>query len=597
MGFPDSSALSTRYRASVLNPVGYLRHVAVGGSLLVGPVLVLAGVMGGGTHEERFDAKQVVVSPLGTDGVRIRETVDEDFGTYDRHGYERIIPNDFGAATDVTAYSATAPDLVTVKDQGYETRIRIGDPDTTIDGQHRYELSYTLPDAQLSTGQLALDIIGDPRHPEKFETGRFEVILSGFELVNPTCNVGPAGTAGGCALTRDGDVYRVVFEPLPAGYAVTVGGEIASLTQPADVPLPEPIPTRKSNQLPLAGGVGLLGAAAAFGGYRLASRRGRNEVGVGGAADAAYGASGGPTRLVTDKELDSMVTTEFVPPSGIRPWQGALLLNETVDSASVSAWFSDQIAVGVLELTGESPQILSAGPALAAAEPITQERIGTLLGASGQLELGKYQARLAALWTKLTAEQKKVATASGWWIRFPPGTSPKFPAALGVVTALAAVVVGFCVWMGFLASWPIALLAGFAVPAVVAGMAYRPLLPQRSAAGSALALRTESFRRFLEASEGQHVDWAWKNGLLREYSAWAVALGAAKAWGRAVANSSVPPAVVVQQTAPLFLYTHSGDWSTASTKPAPASSGSSSGGGFSGGFSGGGGGGGSSGSW
>ena len=181
MGFPDSSALSTRYRASVLNPVGYLRHVAVGGSLLVGPVLVLAGVMGGGTHEERFDAKQVVVSPLGTDGVRIRETVDEDFGTYDRHGYERIIPNDFGAATDVTAYSATAPDLVTVKDQGYETRIRIGDPDTTIDGQHRYELSYTLPDAQLSTGQLAA--AGASLGLEAFRQGAFWWSVASIPLI------------------------------------------------------------------------------------------------------------------------------------------------------------------------------------------------------------------------------------------------------------------------------------------------------------------------------------------------------------------------------------------------------------------------------
>ena len=581
----------------MLNPVGSLRHVAVGGSLLVGPVLVLAGLMGGGTHEERFDAKQVVVSPEGVDGVRIREIVDQDFGTNDRHGYERIIPNDFGVATEVLAFSETAPDQVGVVNQGNTTRIRIGDPDVTIDGQHRYELSYTLPDAQLSSGELALDIIGDPRAPEVLETGRFEVILTGLELANPTCNVGPAGTVGGCKLERVGDLYRVVFEPLPAGYAITVGGQIVSLSAPVDVPLPAPITPRESNPLPLAAGVGVLGAAAGFGGYRIARRQGRNEVGGGGAADAAYGTSGGPSRLVTDQELNEMVTTEFVPPAGIRPWQGSMLLNETVDSASVSAWFSDQIAVGVVELTGDSPQILSAGPALAKAEPITQERIATLLGTDGELELGKYQPQLAALWTEVAAEQKKVAAASGWWKKFAPGTAPTFPAGLGVVTALAAAIVGFCAWKGLLFSWPIALLAGLAIPAVVAGVAYRSLLPQRSATGSALALRTESFRRFLEASEGQHVEWAWKNGLLREYSAWAVALGAADAWGRAVANSTVPPNDRLMQTAPLLLYSHGGDWSSARTQPAPSGGSGSSGGGFSGGFSGGGGGGGSSGSW
>ncbi|MCB9381923.1 MAG: hypothetical protein H6513_14655 [Acidimicrobiaceae bacterium] len=54
---------------------------------------------------------------------------------------------------------------------------------------------------------------------------------------------------------------------------------------------------------------------------------------------------------------------------------------------------------------------------------------------------------------------------------------------------------------------------------------YLPLLPVRSVQGSALAIRVESFRRFLLASEGKHVDWAWQRGSCGEYTAWAVALG------------------------------------------------------------------------
>ena len=125
------------------------------------------------------------------------------------------------------------------------------------------------------------------------------------------------------------------------------------------------------------------------------------------------------------------------------------------------------------------------------------------------------------------------------------------------------------------------------------------LLRSRSAVGSGLAIRTESFRRFLEASEGQHVDWAWQHGVLREYSAWAVALGAADAWRQALAASHVPPTEVhVEQPAADVL---DGLDRSASTMTAPSSSGSGGGGGFSGAFSGGsvggGGGGGSSGSW
>ena len=123
------------------------------------------------------------------------------------------------------------------------------------------------------------------------------------------------------------------------------------------------------------------------------------------------------------------------------------------------------------------------------------------------------------------------------------------------------------------------------------------MLSVRTATGSALALRAESFRRFLVASEGQHVDWAWKQGLLREYSAWAVALGAADAWGRALEHSNVP-APEMNIASPLWLYSMGPSFDSTRSAPAPSggSSGSSFGGGFSGGV-GGGGGGGSSGSW
>ena len=72
-----------------------------------------------------------------------------------------------------------------------------------------------------------------------------------------------------------------------------------------------------------------------------ARRRGRNEVFAGGAADAAYGSLPLPTgdappradvRMVPDSKMDELATIEFVPPKGIEPWQGAVLLNETIRS-------------------------------------------------------------------------------------------------------------------------------------------------------------------------------------------------------------------------------------------------------------------------
>jgi uncharacterized membrane protein len=145
-----------------------------------------------------------------------------------------------------------------------------------------------------------------------------------------------------------------------------------------------------------------------------------------------------------------------------------------------------------------------------------------------------------------------------------------------------------------------AFLVAVVVPAVAAVALYRGLLAVRSAPGSALALRAESFRRFLNASEGRHVEWAWTHGLLRDYSAWAVALGAAQAWERAMNASSVPPAEL--STGPLLIHSIEPSWTSTHTPPSSTGSGGGSGGGSrSGGFSagsvGGGGGGGSSGSW
>jgi uncharacterized membrane protein YgcG len=343
-------------------------------------------------------------------------------------------------------------------------------------------------------------------------------------------------------------------------------------------------------------GLCALGAVAAGGGFLTARRLGRNEVGGATAADAAF--AGGSTRLVSDSELDDLATTEFEAPRGLRPWQGTMLLTEKVNTASVSAWFSDLIAQEALVLSGDSPQVLSRGPKSKDAPPDVQEEIDRLFDAKSELEMGKYQPKLASLWSRVQKDQVKAASDSGWWTKFPPGSRPTFPLVYGAVVIAAVAILVVCVWQNWLRAWPAAIVAAFAIPAYVAGKLYRPLLPVRSAEGSALALRAESFRRFLDASEGKHVDWAWKNGLLREYSAWAVALGAADAWGRAIAGSTVPPQQVTALTMPLVVHTNSGEWTQTHTPP--SSSGSSSGGfssSFSGGSVGGGGGGGSSSNW
>jgi uncharacterized membrane protein YgcG len=580
------------------------RHATVAAGALVGPVLALAGVLGGGSHPERFDAKQVLITPAGADGVRVREVVDQDFGTVaDRHGYERLIPNDFGVPIDVEASSPDAPDSLSVDSFGFETRIRVGDADTVVEGQHRYVLSYTLPDARISQGELAVDVIGNL---EELETGRMEVVISGFDLAQARCNVGGFGDSGGCSFERDGEVYRAVIDGLAAGQGITVGGPITALTEPADVAMP-PIPDRRADRRGVLALTMLpLGLAAAVGTHAMARRAGRNEVGAGGAADAAAGDVTGGVQLVPDSKMDELATIEFVPPKGLRPWQAAILLNERVDDVTIGAVISDLIAAEVLDARAADDGVeLVRGPKFGSVAPEDQARADRLLGGDGVLRLGAYSRSLEQEWSAIGEAQRAAASGSGWWAKNAPGGHGySYPRLLTTVIAALIALVAAGALFGLLRSWPIAIVLAVLIPATVAYVRYRPLLPVLSAAGSARLLQTESFRRFLDASEGKHVEWAYKNGMLREYSAWAVALGAANAWQRALAQAALPPPAMAQ-AAPMILYTHAPMFQSTHTRPAPTGSGGGGfgggGGGFGGGFSsggvGGGGGGGSSGSW
>jgi hypothetical protein len=600
------------------------RHGVVAAAVVGGAVLAGTGVIGSDRREERFESKQIIVQPAGGDGLHITEVVDMDFASEERRGYQRIVPNDFGAPTNVTAFSADAPDDLDVTDQFTSTRIRIGDPDVTLSGQHRYVLGYTLPDALVTAGQLALDIVAPG---EELGTERFEIVVTGLRLENPQCNVGAGGAEGGCELRPQADgTYRAVLEPLEVGDGITIGGTIVDVGDPVDVPEP-PLPPRISedSRLPLAISMIPVGLASGGAVYLWSRRRGRNEVFAGGAADAAYGppagspppppgsplpppTSAGPApadqlgqravRLVADERLAELATTEFVPPRGIQPWQGAVLVNERIDDGVVGAWFSGLAARDVLaiERNADDDVVLRRGGRYADASAEEREVLGPLFSGQDELTLNSYDKDFAAAWRQVRAIEGREVAASGWWKHDPPrpgaagGSIITFVVLFAAIALFGGSVLGAA--LGVLGSPLAAIGFGVVVPAVVALLVYRTLRPARSATGSALALRTESFRRFLAASEGRHVEWAWSQGLLREYSAWAVALGAASAWKRALAASSVPPAEYVN--GPLLVYTMAPAFSSAHT--APSSSGGG-GGGFSGGSVGGGGGGGSSGSW
>jgi uncharacterized membrane protein YgcG len=434
-----------------------------------------------------------------------------------------------------------------------------------------------------------------------------------MELLDPTCKVGAEGAKGGCTLERDGDVYRAVISPLKPGQGITISGFITGTIPVANAADPLLPKRRPDDRMALALATIPLGLLSAGAVYATSRRSGRNEVFAGGAADAAYGSLPQPTgdappradvRLVADTKMNELATIEFVPPKGIEPWQGSVLLNEKIDRTTVAAWVSGLVAKDAITLTQEDTGlVLRAGPHRDQLDHDTKALVDQMLDFKDELALGSYNQNFSAAWGQVSTLERQTIAASGWWKRLPPGGMRSGAAG---TTWLVIVIVLFFVFgagsfvtalLGAFHGKVPALLFAVLVPLIFARFLYAVLRPARSATGSALALRAESFRRFLAASEGKHVEWAWKQGLLREYSAWAVALGAADAWGRALAASNVP-APELNMASPMWVYTMGPSFTSTQTAPAPSgSSGGSSFSGFSGGSVGGGGGGGSSGSW
>tara|TARA_R110002110_G_scaffold140170_1_gene327290 strand:- start:3054 stop:4898 length:1845 start_codon:yes stop_codon:yes gene_type:complete len=614
MGMPALPG-STGQNALMLRTPGVGRHLTAGLAVVGVSALSAFGAIGSGNQgvlrPEHFDAKQVTITPSGGDGIRIREVVDIDFGLVEKRGYERIVPNDFGVPIDVTAFSPDANDDVSASSYGSDTRIRVGDPNIVFTGQHRYELAYTLPEAQVSGGLLAVNVIGNT---ETFVTDRFEVVLSGFELTEPRCDTGLFGDFGGCEFAEQPDgSYVAVINDLQPGEGISVGGTIESAVPTAFAGVPQVSDRNPTGIRPLGLLAAALSTVVVVGVFVAARRAGSNEVrGAGGAADAAYGdlpmprsgdpLVGVPTYRVPDSRLADLATIEFVPPRGVEPWQARVLLSEQIDDDSVAAWFSEMIARDAILIEKRNgDDVMRQGPNTVRLSAVDQGHLATLFASGPTVELGSYDSAFSSAWRAVQTEQRRFIADSGWWSNGSPGQGMSLnglgrvliPFVFIVLVSGSSLRIAGLGLAGAVGNWFAALIFTALLVGLIAFWIYRSMLPSRSATGSALTLRAESFRRFLAASEGRHVEWAWDNGLLREYSAWAVALGAAEAWTDAVKSSNIAEPELVLG-GPLLLYLHPGSFSSTHTQP--SSSGSS--GGFGGGGGvGGGGGGGSSGSW
>ncbi len=573
--------------------------LAIGASFVV---FVITGTVASGARPEAVKRMRAVATIDATGRASVTERIDYFFPR-SRHGIYRTLDDlPFADAMAVQVSSDTYADTQLIP-QGNGTKIRIGNPSKTIKGDHTYTITYPLDTLSLNDkGDFGWNGVGlawvVPIQKTELD------MVAPWKWEGISCATGTGGAFGDCRVTQPEPGHLMVSydKTLPSGSGLTIyakrGAALVAAPKPRELmPFTESTPWWKW-PLALAVVTALCFMLSALVMGKVLRRRGRDwvvggPIGAGDAAGVAFGSPNqmGGVRRVDDEELAALATTEFAPPSDLTAWQGGVVAAETVVPAHKTAWLLAAAEAGYLDLDDSDPKkvVLRAREH---APDATTLLLGVAFAGRSKITLGTYDPSFTSMWTSLPSSMKEWMRASGLQDNDADKTTTIARGVGGLVTVLSIafiVAAGFAFSRVFFVAYPLAvfggLLGGAALMTAIRGWELRVRTP----AGSAIWLRIESFRRFIAASEAHHVAEAAKRGVLRQYTAWAVALGEVDHWSKMVAAADLPSSTTGLTTA-LSASAISRSITSAGTTP------SSSGGGGGGG-SGGGGGGGGGGSW
>jgi uncharacterized protein (TIGR04222 family) len=581
----------------------------------------------------RYDV-DITIQPNGE--LLVRETIDYDFGSVPHHGiyrdvlnrvdyppkanHDRVYPID---VLSVRASESTPADYSVDREGDYE-RIKIGDPDRTITGEHSYEITYRVRGAMngfAEQDELVWNAIGTQW---SVPIGAPTVTVHApAAITNVNCASGPYGSNSPCTTaTATGDTATFTMAELFPGYAL---GPFSGMTVSVAIPkgaVPEPHPILEERftfasafrLTPATGGLAvgalvLLIAVVLF----LVWFFGRDRRYKGSAIDVAYG-PGVPDAPEERVPLlgEHETPVEFVPPDGLRPGQVGTLVDFRANPLDVTATIVDLAVRGYLKI-----EELSEGGLFRSGDwkltrtkeddaelmPYEQKLLDGLFRDEPEVQLSDLRYEFSARMTSVLTELQDDAKQRGWFAGRAGLGSCAF-AGLG----LLVLIIGVLLTIG-LAIWTHAALVG--LPVIIAGVVMivaSRWIPRRTAKGYAVLRHVDGFRRFIEESEKDRAQFAERKNLFTQYLPYAIVFGATEKWARAFAGlGDEPPDTsswYVAQGAFSYLafssainsFTVASAGTLVSTPP--STSGSSGSSGFSGGgFSGGGGGGGGGGSW
>ncbi|MFI7009665.1 DUF2207 domain-containing protein [Streptomyces sp. NPDC050145] len=557
-------------------------------------------------NKERVTAMWVGAVIRADGSARITEVIDYDFGHSGfTHGIYRDVPDADFYASDVRATmdGHRVPFESTLGDKyrdvhgrsDYADRLKVGDPDRTVGGVHRYRITYTVPEV-VKGGKLAWDAVGTGWQVDR---ARVEIhVVDPRGLTRPRCVYGSWDRGRPCAVRQAGPGHLVVRHDRLTGHeglTLYAGTGQAETDRKAGLP-PAPAGRAVGTTLPQPLRDAWIFLAVALGCALLTvvvlRRAGRDKLGEDGG------------RRVEIARLAGTVAPSSTPPQDLTPAQGGVLHSETIEDRHKVAWLLNAAAEGRLIIEGDDrhPVLRRPEEPVLPANREIRDVLDMMFSDRTAMALGTRDPWFKKGWNDLTWKLDVWRKNSGLWetasFRAAPHavTACLIAGALGLVLAVTGgALEGRRIAAGTVLVIVAAVLSGTSVAALVRLWE----LERRTPLGSARWLEVEAFRRYLSdpaACPGEPLDERQRD----LYTAWAVALGVEEAWERAVTATTAPEPVTVRR--PLTLgFTEillAAAVVSAMNPPSPGgSSGGGSGGGSSSGGVGGGAGGGGGGSW
>ncbi|MCC6387553.1 MAG: DUF2207 domain-containing protein [Dehalococcoidia bacterium] len=583
--------------------------------------------------EERMRRFEAVYDIQPDGSIHVTETITWDFGPDPRHGifrnlvtkqacagidreggdprtYDCPVGSDrhYGIAVESITDAAGNAYKYDRSNAGDGIQLKIGDPDTTITGEHVYRITYKLTgalDAYASHGELYWNASGT--WPVTVDATVVTVKLPTNAAITAVCFQGYRSTASCKTADGAGSVTYTATRFLAPNEQLSI---VAMFPRDA-VTIPAPIVKDRPSiddyfefDLVEIAESAVLAALGVFGIIAVWWRLGRDRR-----FTTVHYLTNDPTQETRPLFAKDDVVVEYLPPDELRPAQMGVLLDERADTLDVTATIVDMAVRGYLHIT-EIPKKGHFGNRDWQFEKLKepeglQPYEAALFGA---LFKGKRtEVKISSLKTKFAQDLKKVKdelyrdAVNRRWFDRNPETQRWRGAVPGIVLAIAGVALSvgsaFAFGRGFIG-----------VPFVVLGVLFAVLgartMARRTAVGSEARRRVLGFRLYVDTAETRQQEFNEQRNIFARYLPYAMVFGCVEKWAKAFEGIEDQAAEATSGwyagTAPFQAMAFSQGMQSFSSSvgsaisSTPASSGSGGGGG---GFSGGGGGGGGGGSW